>query len=65
MSQMRTGMVPSMTEDEIKDTVAQLAKEIESDYRGKSLVMICPLKGSVLFFSDLVRKIPLTQEIDF
>ena len=65
MSQMHSGMIPSLTEDEIKKMVSQLASEIENDYRGKSLVMICPLKGSVLFFSDLVRKIQLPQEIDF
>lgn len=65
MSQMRTGMIPSITEAEIAKLVDQLAKEIENDYQGKSLVMICPLKGSVLFFSDLVRKIKLPQEVDF
>lgn len=65
MSQMRSGMIPSITEAEIAKLVDQLAKEIENDYQGKSLVMICPLKGSVLFFSDLVRKIKLPQELDF
>ncbi|NQZ00836.1 MAG: hypoxanthine phosphoribosyltransferase [Bdellovibrionales bacterium] len=65
MSQMRVGMIPWITDDEIQGLVANLAKEIEMDYHGKSLVMICPLKGSVFFFSDLVRKINLPQEIDF
>jgi hypoxanthine phosphoribosyltransferase len=45
--------------------VSELAREIESDYAGKELVMICPLKGSVLFMADLCRKIKLPQIVDF
>ena len=65
MSQKRTGMVPSITKDEIAEMVASLAKQIEKDYHGKELVLICPLKGSVLFVADLCRKIKLKQVIDF
>jgi hypoxanthine phosphoribosyltransferase len=62
---MRTGMVPLITEDEIKAMTTTLAREIERDYEGKELIMICPLKGSISFFADLVRKIQLPQQIDF
>lgn len=65
MSQMRAGMVPLITESEIQKMVQSLAKEIERDYEGRELVMICPLKGSVSFFADLVRRIQLPQQIDF
>lgn len=63
--QMREGMIPSITRDEIDAMVAELAAEIERDYEGKELVLICPLKGSVLFIADLCRKIKLHQVIDF
>lgn len=63
--QMREGMIPSITRDEINEMVTELAQEIERDYEGKELVMICPLKGSVLFMADLSRKIKLPQIIDF
>lgn len=63
--QMREGMVPSITKQEIDEIVASLAREIEKDYEGKELVMICPLKGSVLFVADLCRRIKLPQMIDF
>lgn len=63
--QMREGMIPSITRDEINEMVTELAQEIERDYEGKELVMICPLKGSVLFMADLSRKIKLPQVIDF
>lgn len=65
MAQVKSGMIPFLTEDEIKKMTSQLAKEIERDYEGKEIVMICPLKGSVLFFSDLTRKIKTPQIIDF
>ena len=63
--QMREGMIPSISKSEIEEMVAEIAREIEKDYEGKELVMICPLKGSVLFMADLCRKIKLQQVIDF
>lgn len=65
MSQMRHGMIPFITAEEIEEMVSQLARDIERDYENKELVMICPLRGSVLFFSDLIRKIRNPQIIDF
>jgi len=62
---MHEGMVPSITKDEIQEMVADLAREIEKDYVGKELVMICPLKGSVPFMADLSRQVKLPQIIDF
>ena len=62
---MRDGMIPSISKDEISEMVAELAQEIERDYEGKELTLICPLKGSVLFVADLCRKIKLPQVIDF
>jgi len=63
--QMREGMIPSIRKDEIAEMVGELAREIERDYEGRELVLICPLKGSVLFIADLCRKIKLPQVIDF
>ena len=45
--------------------VDDLAGEIERDYRGKEVVLICPLKGSILFVADLCRKIQLPLQVDF
>lgn len=65
MSQIKDEMVPYITREEIKEIIISLAREIESDYEGKSLVMICPLKGSVLFMADLIRYLNLPIKIDF
>lgn len=50
---------------EIQDIVARLAEQINKDYKGKELVVIGVLKGSVFFLSDLLRKIDMPLEIDF
>ena len=65
MKQMKDDMVPFITKDEIDVMIDDLAKQIENDYHGKEILVICPLKGSVMFCADLVRKIKLPQQIDF
>lgn len=65
MSQNKEHLIPYLTKEEIDDLVAGLAKEIESDYQGKELIMICVLKGSLPFLADLMRKIKLPQKVDF
>ena len=53
------------TEEDIKKRVSELAKTISEDYRGKKVLMLCILKGSVIFFSDLVRALDLDCNFDF
>jgi hypoxanthine phosphoribosyltransferase len=45
--------------------VAELAQEINHDYRGRELTMICVLKGSFIFFSDLIRRLDLPMTCEF
>ena len=54
-----------ISREEIKNTVAKLANEIEEDYRGKHPLLICVLKGSFVFMADLIRQLDLPVEIDF
>lgn len=52
-------------EKAIAQRVEALGKEITSDYAGKDLLAIGILKGSFMFFADLLKKIDLPLEIDF
>ena len=54
-----------VTEEEIKQKVAELGAKITQDYRGKNLLMVSVLKGSVIFMADLMRAIDLPCTIDF
>ena len=51
--------------EEISELVDRIAAEIAEDYKGKEPVLIPILKGSILFFADLVRKLPLDCSFDF
>lgn len=51
--------------DELQQRVRQLAAEINKDYAGKSLLLVCVLKGAVLFLADLMRQLEVQCELDF
>jgi len=65
MKQLKQDMVPFITKDEIDVMIDDLSREIEDDYQGQEIIVVCPLKGSVIFCADLVRKIKLPQKVDF
>jgi hypoxanthine phosphoribosyltransferase len=52
-------------EDEIRGRVAEIAAEITRDYRGKDLVVVGVLTGSLMFLADLIRAVALPLELDF
>ena len=54
-----------ISEEQLKTTISELAKQIEKDYEGKSPVIVGVLKGSVMFYTDLVRQIDLPLTVDF
>ncbi len=54
-----------MTREEIAEKVHELGLKIGRDYQGKSPVMVCILKGACVFFTDLIREIPLPLTTDF
>ena len=54
-------------EARLEEISTRLAAEIDRDYKntGRPLVMVCILKGSVMFFVDLVKKIERPVELEF
>lgn len=54
-----------LSEEQLKDTVKRLGAQITEDYKGKNLVLVSVLKGSVIFMADLMRAIDLPCKIDF
>ena len=63
---MLRGLVPFLKEKEIRQIIKNLASEIKKDYSGtKELILICPLRGSVLFLSDLIRQLQIPVQVDF
>jgi hypoxanthine phosphoribosyltransferase len=56
---------PLISEKEIKVRVAKLGEAITDKYRNKDLAVIAVLKGSFLFYADLVRAIDTDLTCDF
>ena len=54
-----------LSADEIQVRVKEIACQLDKVYAGKNPVVVCILKGSVLFFSDLIRNMSATMELDF
>lgn len=54
-----------LTEEQIAAKVAEMGRAISRDYRGKDLLMISVLKGSVVFMADLMRALDIPASIDF
>ena len=54
-----------VSKERIAEIEDEMAKKISEDYADKNLLLLCILKGSIVFFSDLMRKITLPMEIDF
>ena len=55
-----------VSEGELDATVSRLAAQIDADYKGsdKKLVLLCILKGSIVFMGDLMKKLTVPVEID-
>ena len=45
--------------------IAELAEEINRDYQGETLHLICILRGGVIFLTDLMRHLTVLNSVDF
>lgn len=55
-----------LTEEQIKETVKRVAKQIDEDYKDKeNVVLVGVLKGSITFMADLMREMKTPAAIDF
>ena len=52
-------------EQKLQNRIAQIAKQIEEEYKGKEITFICILKGSVFFTMDLAKKIDGDVRLEF
>jgi len=54
-----------LTKEEIAETVKKLANQIKDEYSGKNPLILCILKGSLIFTADIIRELDFPCEIDF
>jgi hypoxanthine phosphoribosyltransferase len=54
-----------VTEEQIKTRITELAKEIDSHYAGKDLLLVGVLKGAVMFMADMSRALQTRVQMDW
>jgi hypoxanthine phosphoribosyltransferase len=52
-------------EDVLQARVGELAAQISADYAGQELVLVCVLRGALIFAADLLRRLAVPARIDF
>lgn len=54
-----------ISETQIKQRVMDLGAQISHDYAGQDLILVCILRGGVVFLSDLMRQISVPHQVEF
>lgn len=54
-----------ISEEEVEARICEIAAQINKDYEGKSVHLLCILKGSVMFMSELAKRITVPVTMDF
>jgi hypoxanthine phosphoribosyltransferase len=54
-----------VTKEQLHNRIEELGQEITRDYNGEEILLICILRGGVLFLTDLMREIDLPLAVDF
>lgn len=52
-------------EDRLQARIAELGAEISRDYQGENVLLVCILRGGVMFLTDLMRHISIPHAIEF
>src|SRR6266404_5793828 len=75
ISRLGTGRVPArwredvervlITEEQIEQRLRSLSRAIERDFRGRELVVVSLLNGTVMFLADLIRHLSVPLRLDF
>ena len=54
-----------ISEEELQRRIRELGAEISRDYQDSDLLLICILRGGVLFLADLMRSLTVPHAVDF
>ena len=62
---MAEHIVQMLSEEEVDDRIRELGAQISADYAGKTLHMICVLKGGSFYLCELAKRITVPVTLDF
>ena len=62
---MKESVRVMISEEKVNAMISEMGERISRDYEGKSLRLICVLKGSVFFACELAKRITVPVSLDF
>lgn len=62
---MANKIIELISEENIDKRIREIAKQISDEYEGKSVRLICILKGSVFYTCELAKRITVPVTLDF
>ncbi len=54
-----------LTEQQVNDRIREIGEQISKDYAGKSVHLVCVLKGGSFFMCELAKRITVPVTLDF
>lgn len=54
-----------ISEEDIQRRIEELGAQISKDYEGKEIIMLCVLKGGVMFMTDLSKRVTVPMKMEF
>ncbi len=52
-------------QEQLEKRITEMGKEIDKDYKGKEIVVICVLKGAIFFTVDLLKHVKTDTTLEF
>jgi hypoxanthine phosphoribosyltransferase len=56
---------PYITEEQLQKKISEMGEALTQQFKGKKVVAVCVLKGSFMFYSDLIRQIQTDLTCEF
>ena len=53
------------TEEQIQKRAREIAAQIDKDFKGEDVILLCTLKGSILWIGDIMKNLTIKTKLDF
>lgn len=62
---MSEHVVKMIEEEDVDSRILELAKEIDEEYKGEEVFLVCVLRGAAFFACELAKRITIPVTLDF
>jgi len=65
ITSMQDKLTVMLTEEQIQKKIIEIANNLNDFYNGEGIVVVCVLKGAVMFMTDLVKHLNMPLQLEF